>query len=226
MLVHLRGVLNASQLAMVSKRLNAADWVDGRQTAGAQSAKVKHNQQLAEESEDARALGQIIVAALERHPVFLSAALPRKLFPPLFNRYAEGMAFGTHIDNAIRQVPGTPHRIRTDLSATLFLTDPETYQGGALVIEDTYGTHAIKLPAGDMVLYPSSSLHHVEKITSGTRTAAFFWVQSMVRDDAERALLYELDTAIRTIGQDAPESQALITLTGCYHNLIRRWSEI
>lgn len=226
MLVHLRSVLDASQLAMVSKRLNAADWVDGRQTAGAQSAKVKHNQQLAEESEDARALGQIIVAALERHPVFLSAALPRKLFPPLFNRYAEGMAFGTHIDNAIRQVPGTPHRIRTDLSATLFLTDPETYQGGALVIEDTYGTHAIKLPAGDMVLYPSSSLHHVEKITSGTRTAAFFWVQSMVRDDAERALLYELDTAIRTIGQDAPESQALIALTGCYHNLIRRWSDI
>jgi len=226
MLVHVRGVLDASQLAVFTNRLNAADWVDGRQTAGVQSAKVKNNQQLAEDSEDARALGQIIVAALERHPVFLSAALPRKLFPPLFNRYAEGMAFGTHIDNAIRQVPGTPHRIRTDLSATLFLNDPDSYEGGALVIEDTYGTHAIKLPAGDMVLYPASSLHHVDTITLGTRTAAFFWVQSMVRDDAERALLYDLDTAIRTVSHEAPESKALVGLTGCYHNLIRRWSEI
>ena len=226
MLVQVKSVLDARQLAAFTTRLNAADWVDGRQTAGPQSAQVKNNQQLSHDSEDARALGQIVVACLESHPAFLSAALPRKVFPPLFNRYAEGMSFGTHIDNAIRQVPGTPHRIRTDLSATLYLDDPASYDGGALVIEDTYGSHTVKLPAGDMILYPASSLHHVQPITRGTRTAAFFWVQSMVRDDAERALLYQLDSAIRTVSKDAPDSTALLHLTGCYHNLVRRWSEI
>jgi PKHD-type hydroxylase len=226
MLLHIRNVLTPQELAVVTTRLAAAAWVDGRQTAGPQSAAVKNNQQLAEASEDAALLGRLVLAALERNPAFLSAALPRSVFPPLFNRYSEGMGFGTHIDNALRQVPGTPHRIRTDLSATLFLSNSDTYDGGELVIEDTYGAHPIKLPAGDMVLYPASSLHKVQSITRGVRIAAFFWVQSLVRDDGARALLYDLDNAIRLIGQDMPESPALVSLTGCYHNLVRRWSDI
>jgi PKHD-type hydroxylase len=216
-------VLTPQERAICTGRLAEAEWGDGRQTAGPQSAAVKNNQQLAETSETARVLGGIVVAALERNPLFLSAALPRRVFPPLFNRYGEGMGFGTHIDNALRQIPGTPHRIRTDLSATLFLTDPDHYDGGELIVEDTYGEHRIKLPAGDMVLYPASSLHKVATITRGTRIAAFFWVQSLVRDDAARALLYDLDTAIRTVGPDSP---ATVSLTGCYHNLVRRWSDI
>jgi PKHD-type hydroxylase len=226
MLLHIRNVLTPQELAVVTTRLAAAAWVDGRQTAGPQSAAVKNNQQLAEASEDAALLGRLVLAALERNPAFLSAALPRSVFPPLFNRYSEGMGFGTHIDNALRQVPGTPHRIRTDLSATLFLSNSDTYDGGELVIEDTYGAHPIKLPAGDMVLYPASSLHKVQSITGGVRVAAFFWVQSLVRDDGARALLYDLDNAIRLVGQDTPESPALVSLTGCYHNLVRRWSDI
>jgi PKHD-type hydroxylase len=226
MLLLIRTVLTPEDLAVVTTRLQAASWVDGRQTAGPQSAAVKNNQQLPEAGEDAAFLGRLVLAALERNPAFLSAALPRSVFPPLFNRYAEGMGFGTHIDNALRQIPGTPHRLRTDLSATLFLSDPHTYDGGELVIEDTYGAHAIKLPAGDMVLYPASSLHRVQSVTRGVRIAAFFWVQSLVRDDGARALLYDLDNAIRMIGENTPGSPALVSLTGCYHNLVRRWSDI
>jgi PKHD-type hydroxylase len=226
MLLHIRNVLTPEEIAVCTARLEAASWVDGRQTAGPQSAAVKNNQQLPESSEDATSLGRIVLAALERNPTFLSAALPRSVFPPLFNRYSKGMGFGTHIDNALRQIAGTPHRIRTDLSATLFLSDPDHYVGGELVIEDTYGAHPIKLPAGDMVLYPASSLHRVQSITRGVRVAAFFWVQSLVRDDTARALLYDLDNAIRMVGQDTPGSEALVSLTGCYHNLVRRWSDI
>jgi PKHD-type hydroxylase len=226
MLLHVENVLDASQVAAISARLDAAPWVDGRQTAGPQSAAVKNNLQLDEGSAEARALGQMVVSALERHPIFISAALPRHIFPPLFNRYGEGMGFGTHIDNAIRWIPGTPHRIRTDLSATLFLSAPDSYDGGELVVQDTYGQHAVKLAPGDMVLYPASSLHHVEPVTRGVRTAAFFWVQSMVRSDADRDLLFQLDTAIRELGRDTPDSASLVGLTGCYHNLIRRWAEV
>jgi PKHD-type hydroxylase len=223
MLLHIPHLLDSAQLEAMLARLQAAPWVDGARTAGPQSARVKNNEQLAEDSAEARALGEIVVAALERHPVFLSAALPRRVFPPLFNRYGEGMGFGTHIDNALRAVPGTPHRIRTDLSATLFLSDPDSYDGGALVVQDTYGEHAAKLPAGDMVLYPASSLHRVEQVTRGTRLAAFFWVQSLVREDSDRALLFELDTAIRRLAADSP---SLLSLTGIYHNLVRRWADI
>ncbi len=226
MLSHIQQVLDAGQLAALTERLDAAPWIDGRKTAGPQSAQVKNNLQLDETSAEARALGQIVVGALERHPIFISAALPRHIFPPLFNKYGEGMGFGTHIDNAVRWIGGTPHRIRTDLSATLFLSEPESYDGGELVVEDTYGEHAVKLPAGDMVLYPASSLHHVNSVTRGSRSAAFFWVQSMVRSDADRALLFQLDTAIRLLGRDNPNSASLIGLTGCYHNLIRRWAEV
>lgn len=226
MLIHLPGVLSADQLATCRERLEAAEWLDGRVTAGPQSARVKANEQIAEDSETARTLGRLIVGALERNPLFLSAALPRAVYPPLFNRYRAGMGFGTHIDNALRLVPGTPHRIRTDLSATLFLSEPDGYRGGELVVEDLYGPQSVKLPAGDMVLYPASSLHHVMPVESGARVAAFFWVQSLVKDDGARRLLFELDTAIRQLTGEVPDSPALVQLTGCYHNLVRRWAEV
>ncbi len=168
----------------------------------------------------------MILSALERNPLFVSAALPASVFPPLFNRYEGGQAFGTHVDNAIRQVTGTPHRIRTDLSATLFFTGPAEYDGGELVVEDTYGTHSIKLPAGHMILYPSTSLHHVRPVTRGARIASFFWIQSMVRDDAERTLLFDLDVAIQRLAGDHPEHSAAVQLTCVYHNLLRRWATV
>ena len=164
--------------------------------------------------------------ALERHPEFISAALPHQVFPPLFNRYEVGMSFGPHVDNAVRQIPGRAHRLRIDVSATLFLSAPEDYDGGELVIEDTFGTHAVKLAAGDMVVYPASSLHRVQPVTRGARVAAFFWVQSMVRDDGARALLYEMDTAIRELTATGADGAALLRLTGCYHNLLRRWADL
>lgn len=202
-----------------------ASWQDGRLTAGFQSAQVKHNLQLEHSDRTART-GQIIVAALERNALFLSAALPHHVFPPLFNRYEPGMSFGTHIDNAVRQVPGTPHRLRTDLSATLFLNAPEDYDGGELVIEDTYGTHEVKLGAGDLVVYPASSLHRVSPVTRGVRLAAFFWIQSMVRDDGSRTLLFELDDSIRALTQAGAHQDELRRLTACYHNLLRRWADL
>jgi PKHD-type hydroxylase len=200
--------------------------VDGRVTAGHQSARAKDNQQLPEDSPVARRLGERIVAALQRSPLFVSAALPLRVFPPLFNRYQGGQGFGTHVDNAIRQVPGTPHRIRTDLSATLFLSSPEDYHGGELVVEDTLGVHSVKLPAGHLVLYPASSLHHVRAVTRGTRLASFFWIQSMVRDDGERTLLFDLDTAIQRLAAESPDHPSAIQLTGVYHNLLRRWAHV
>ena len=225
MLLQVPKVLDADQVAQCRRMLDDADWADGRITAGYQSAQAKHNLQLPEDAPVARELGDMILAALQRSPLFLSAALPLKVFPPLFNRYAGGHAFGNHVDNAIRQVRGTPHRIRTDLSATLFLSAPDEYDGGELVVEDTFGTHAVKLPAGDMILYPASSLHLVRPVTRGARTASFFWIQSMVRDDGERTVLYDLDRATQQVHRDLPDSPAALQLTGVYHNLLRRWAD-
>jgi PKHD-type hydroxylase len=226
MLLQIPAVLTAEQVAHCRARLDQADWQDGRITAGPQSAKVKANEQLPDHDETARELGDLVTRALERSAQFIAAALPSHVFPPLFNRYVPGMGFGSHVDNAIRQVPGTPHRLRTDVSATLFLSAPEEYDGGDLVVEDTYGTHSVKLAAGDMVLYPSTSLHQVLPVTRGARIAAFFWVQSMVRDDGERSLLFDLDLGIREIVRTDPDSSAAIRLTACYHNLLRRWAEL
>ena len=225
MLLQVPNVLSAEQVAHCRQALDAAEWADGRITAGYQSAQAKDNQQLPEESPVAQQLGELVLAALQRSPLFLSGALPLKVFPPLFNRYAGGQSFGSHVDNAIRQVRGTPHRVRTDLSATLFLSAPDEYDGGELVVEDTYGMHSIKLPAGDLVLYPASSLHLVRPVTRGARMASFFWIQSMVRDDGERTLLYDLDRAVQQVHRDLPESPAAVQLTGVYHNLLRRWAD-
>ena len=226
MLLHVPQVLTRDQVSSAARRLDDAAWIDGKVTAGAQSARAKQNLQLPEDAPVAREIGDLILAALQRHPLFMSAALPLKVFPPLFNRYAGGHAFGSHVDNAIRQVPGTPHRVRTDLSATLFFVDPDGYEGGELVVEDTYGTHRVKLPAGDMVLYPSTSLHHVTPVTSGARVCSFFWIQSLVRDDGRRTLLFDMDTAIQRLARDAPDHPSTMQLTGVYHNLLRQWAEL
>lgn len=226
MLLQIPDVLTPEQVAHCRRALAEANWVDGRVTAGHQSMRVKDNLQLPEDSPAAQQVGDLILAALERNPLFMGAALPAKVFPPLFNRYEGGQSFGTHVDNAIRQVKGTPHRVRTDLSATLFFTGPDEYEGGELVVEDLYGTHSVKLPPGHMVLYPSSSLHHVRPITGGSRVCSFFWIQSMIRDDGERTLLFDLDMAIQRLGGDLPDHPATVQLTGVYHNLLRRWAEV
>jgi PKHD-type hydroxylase len=226
MLIQIPNVLAAEEVAHARGLLDSADWVDGRVTAGSQSARVKDNLQLPEDHPVARELGHMVLRALQNSPLFTSAALPLRAFPPLFNLYRGGQSFGNHVDNAIRQISGTPLRIRTDLSATLFLADPHEYDGGELVVEDTYGVHAIKLPAGHLVLYPSSSLHRVHAVTRGARVASFFWIQSMVRDDAARTMLFDLDTAIQALGADVPHHPSVVQLTAVYHNLIRRWAEI
>ena len=226
MLLQIPDVLTAEQASQCRQQIEKAEWIDGKVTAGHQSARAKKNLQLPENHPLAREMGEMILASLERHPLFISAALPLKVFPPLFNRYEGGHSFGNHVDNAIRQIAGTPHRIRTDLSATLFLTAPEDYDGGELVIEDTYGVHSVKLPAGDLILYPATSLHNVRPVTRGARISSFFWIQSMVRDDGERTILFDLDTAIQRIGNDAPEHQSVVELTGVYHNLLRRWATV
>jgi PKHD-type hydroxylase len=229
MLLRIPGVLSADQVRAAAARLAAAGdaWVDGRVTAGHQGARVKHNLQLAEDSPVAHDLGTMVLAALERNPLVISAALPKQVYPPMFNRYdgAQGMQFGSHVDGAVRLLPGSAAKIRTDISATLFLSDPASYDGGELTVEGAYGVQRVKLPAGDMVLYPATSLHRVEAVTRGSRLAAFFWVQSMVRDDAQRALLFDLDMSIVRLTRDAPGHEALVSLTGCYHNLLRMWAE-
>ncbi|HEY6552213.1 MAG TPA: Fe2+-dependent dioxygenase [Vicinamibacteria bacterium] len=226
MLLAIPEVLTRAQVAEARVVLDRAEWVDGRVTAGHQSVRAKNNTQLPEGSADARRLSDVIVSALERNPLFVSAALPLRVFPPLFNRYEGGQSFGTHVDNAVRQIPGTPHRLRTDLSATLFLADPEEYDGGDLVVEDTFGLHSVKLPAGHLILYPATSLHHVRPVTRGARLASFFWIQSMVRDDGERTLLFDLDTAIQRVNGDAPDHPSAVQLAGVYHNLLRRWADL
>jgi PKHD-type hydroxylase len=224
MLVHIPQVLNADQVARCRTIMDQAAWTDGRVTAGFQSAQVKKNLQLPEDAPEAQELGAMVMLALKRSPLFLSAALPHTVFPPLFNRYDSGMTFGAHIDNAIRQsLDG--QRIRTDISATLFLSGPDEYDGGELTVEDTYGSHAVKLPAGDLVIYPADSLHNVTPITRGSRVASFFWIQSLIRDRTRRALLFDLDTSIRHLTRDVPGHDALVTLTGTYHNLLRQWAE-
>ena len=224
MLLSIPDVLTTEEVKQARQILEKAEWVDGRVTAGHQSAKAKDNRQIPENHPAAKQLGEMILSALGKNPLFLSAALPLQVFPPLFNRYEGGQAFGTHVDNAIRQVTGTSHRIRTDLSATLFFSNPEEYDGGELTVEDTYGVKSVKLPAGHLILYPATSLHHVKPVTRGVRLASFFWIQSMVRDDGERTLLFDLDTAIQRLNQNASASSVSVQLTGVYHNLLRRWA--
>jgi PKHD-type hydroxylase len=226
MLLQVPDVLTPEQVAQCRQTLEQAEWIDGRVTAGYQSARTKDNLQLPEDHPAARLLGELILAALQNNALFMAAALPLKVFPPLFNRYQGGQSFGTHVDNAVRQVTGTPHRVRTDLSATLFFTGPDEYDGGELLVEDTYGTHNVKLPAGNLILYPSTSLHHVRPVTRGARIASFFWIQSMVRDDGQRTLLFDLDMAIQRITQDVPDHPSAVQLTGVYHNLLRRWADV
>lgn len=227
MLLHIPDVLTADQVAQFRTRLDAAPWGDGRVTAGHQSSRAKDNAQLPEDSAEARELGAQVLDALARNSTFFSAALPKRIYPPLFNRYAGGQSFGFHVDNAVRydRSRGGADPIRTDLSATLFLSAPEEYDGGVLVIEDTYGTQQVKLPAGHLVLYPGTSLHRVTPVTRGARVASFFWIQSLLREDAQRRLMFDLDVSIRTLTRDVPEHPSLVQLTGVYHNLLRRWSE-
>jgi PKHD-type hydroxylase len=227
MLVKCEAVLTKEEVAHCRSVLEGTQWVDGKITAGAQSAIAKHNLQVPEDAPQARALGEIVLRALARSPTFNSAAVPFRVFPPLFNRYDVGMKFGAHVDNAIRFIAGPNIRVRTDLSATLFLSEPESYDGGELVIEDTYGTQSVKFAAGDMVLYPATSLHRVEEITRGSRWASFFWIQSMVKDDGGRGLLYNLDQSIiRTRAELGDKHDAVLGLTAVYHNLLRKWAEV
>jgi PKHD-type hydroxylase len=227
MLVCVPDVLSKQEVAEFRSIMDAATWEDGRSTAGAQSALVKKNEQLPPNGEVARALGQRIVKALTANPLFISAAIPLHIFPPLFNRYGPGHHFGIHVDNAVRGDPLTGLRIRTDMSVTLFLSEPDEYDGAELIVEDYYGSHEVKLPAGHLVLYPASSLHMVAPITRGTRVASFFWLQSMVRDERARAMIFDLDNTIQTLvqrlGRDDPET---VKLSGIYHNLIRYWAEV
>jgi PKHD-type hydroxylase len=226
MLLHIPGIFDRDQVTQIRQALEQADWIDGKVTAGHQSAKAKHNLQLPEDHPLAREISEVMLQRLWQNPLFMSAALPHKVFPPLFNCYTAGGSFDFHIDNAIRQVRNSPERVRTDLSSTLFFSDPEEYDGGELVIQDTFGTQRVKLPAGDLLLYPASSLHKVEAVTRGTRLASFFWTQSLVREDSQRSLLFEMDQAIQRLTVDVPEHPSLIQLTGSYHNLLRRWAEV
>lgn len=227
MLVKCENVLTAEEVAHLRSVLEGTEWVDGRVTAGVQAAKAKHNLQVPESAPQARQLGEIVLRALARSQTFNSAAVPLRVFPPLFNRYDVGMKFDAHVDNAIRFIPGPNIRVRTDLSATLFLTPPSDYDGGELVIQDTFGEQSVKFDAGDMVLYPASSLHRVEPVTRGSRWASFFWIQSMVKDDGERTILYQLDQSIiearKTMADDSP---VVLGLSAVYHNLLRRFAEV
>lgn len=226
MLIAIPDVLDGEGVARLRGLIDVAEWVDGNATSGPQSALVKRNAQLPEGSPAAREAGGMVLDALARSPLFIAAALPLKVFPPLFNRYAGGDAFGLHVDNAIRIQRGSDFRIRSDLSATLFLSDPDSYDGGELVIEEQFGEQRVKLPAGHMVVYPASSLHRVTPVTRGTRVASFFWIQSMVRDDGARRILFELDQSVQDIaGRDGQDDPTTIRLTGVYHNLLRRWAE-
>ena len=224
MMLHLAEVLTKDEVRHLRQKLDAAQWADGRATVGSMGAQVKRNQQLPENSDLARELGQIVLQALGRHPTYFAAALPLRTVPPLFNRYAASETYGFHVDGAMRNQPGQGW-MRTDLSATLFLSEPDDYEGGELTVKDTYGEHAAKLPAGDLVLYPASSLHCVTPVTRGERVCSFFWIQSMVRDDRRRGLLFELDQNIQSLRARHGESEETLGLANCYHNLLRDWSE-
>lgn len=227
MMLHIPEVLSKDQVGGLRALIDGGEWIDGNVTSGAQSALAKRNRQLAETAPEAGKARAQVLEALERNLLFIAAALPNKVFPPLFNRYEGGQTFGAHIDNAVRRNRVGDLRVRTDLSATLFLSEPEDYDGGDLVVEDTYGEHKVKLPAGDLILYPASSLHRVEPVTRGARVASFFWIQSMVRDDAKRALLFQMDIAIQLLGREVGQGHAqIVTLTGTYHNLLRQWAEV
>lgn len=227
MLLTISQLLTSDEVAHCRAILSQTDWVDGRVTAGVQSAMAKNNLQVPEDAPEAKALGEIILRALGSNEAFNAAAFPARVFPPLFNRYDEGMGFGAHVDNAIRYIAAARQRIRTDISATLFLTDPADYDGGELVIEDSYGEQSVKLAAGDMVIYPSDSLHRVEAITRGSRWASFFWIQSMVRNDADRELLYRMDRSISLVRAElGDEHAAVLGLTSTFHNLMRKWVDL
>jgi PKHD-type hydroxylase len=233
MLLHIPGVLDRAQVARFRAALDGAQWVDGRQTVGAQGAQVKRNLQLAEDAPLRRELGTEVLAALARNPLFFAATLPLRTLPPRFNRYEGGGEYGFHVDGAVMALPPGGHGaasaqseyMRSDVSCTLFLSEPDEYDGGGLIVDDTYGEHEVKLPAGDLIVYPSSSLHRVEPVTRGVRLASFFWVQSMVRDLEQRQLLFKLDTSIQSLTASGADREALLQLTGVYHNLLRRWAE-
>lgn len=225
MMLHIPAVLTRDQVAAMRAQLDQSGWVDGRATVGQQGAQVKRNRQLPEAAPLARELGQVVLAALAANPLFFAAALPLRIVPPLFNRYGVGEAYGAHVDGAVRQVPGSALPLRTDVSATLFLSQPDEYEGGELVVIDMYGAHEVKLAAGDMIVYPSSSVHKVEPVTRGERICSFFWVQSMVRDDARRAMLLELDQTIQRLRARLGDCDDTVTLTSHYHNLLRQWAE-
>jgi PKHD-type hydroxylase len=225
MMIHIPNVLTAEQVARCRDVMTRAAWIDGRATAGHQSAQVKKNLQLPETAPEACELGTMVIEALARSSLFMSAVLPKQVFPPLFNRYDAGMTFGSHVDNSIRG-HANGIRIRTDVSSTLFISAPEDYDGGELLVEDTYGQHSVKLPAGDMIVYPATSLHHVTPITRGSRIASFFWTQSMIRDESRRSLLFDLDMAIIKLNRDHPDHASVVELTSVYHNLLRQWAEL
>lgn len=226
MMLHIPGVLTREQVGEMRRRLDASDWIDGRATVGEQGAKVKQNRQLPETSPLALELGQTILAALAQHPLYFSAVLPLRTIPPLFNSYAGGEHYGAHVDGAMRRIPGSGDWVRTDVSTTVFLCDPEEYDGGELIVTDAYGEHEVKLPAGDAIIYPSTSIHRVEPVTRGARVCSFFWSQSMVRDDMRRGMLLELDQNIQSLRARLGDCPELVGITGHYHNLLRQWSEV
>jgi PKHD-type hydroxylase len=226
MMLHIPEVLTPAQVSEMRDRLDTLDWIDGRATVGAQGAQVKQNRQLPETSPIGLELGKIILKSLSGNPLFFAAALPVRYMPPLFNRYEGGEHYGFHIDGSVRSIPGSNLSLRTDLSCTLFLCEPEDYDGGELIVADTYGEHEVKLPAGDMILYSSSSLHKVEPVTRGARVCSFFWVQSMVADDGRRTMLFELDQNIQKLRAKVGDTEELVSLTGHYHNLLRQWASV
>jgi len=226
MMLHIPQVLTPAELNEIRQALERSEWTDGRSTVGSQGAQVKRNRQLPEDSPAARELGQKVLRALARNPLYFAAALPVRTVPPLFNRYEDSEHYGFHIDGAVRALPDSANWLRTDLSATLFLCEPEDYEGGELVVKDTYGEHEVKLPAGDMILYPSNSLHCVTPVTRGARVCSFFWIQSMIRDDQHRSMLFELDQTIQRLRAKHGETEEALALTNHYHNLLREWSEV
>ena len=225
MLLHIPEVLSRDQVTQLRSALDAADWTDGRETVGARGAQVKRNQQLPDASPLRQRLGELVLQALAQHPVYHAATLPLRTLPPRFNRYADGGHYGFHVDGAVMALPAEAGHLRSDISCTLFLSEPEEYDGGELIVSDTYGEHEVKLPAGDLIVYPSSSLHRVAPVTRGARLASFFWVQSLVRDDGRRRLLFDLDTSIQSLTRSGADAAALLQLTGIYHNLLRQWVE-